>query len=311
MSIITLYHGTPNEFVTPQYGYGEDKHDYGKGFYLTENMELAKEWAVCRPTETNGWVHKYELDISDLKILDFQKYDVFSWLAELMKHRDAADTKRYKVLSKKFIEKFGIDTSTYDVIKGWRANASYFYIAKEFVRDNVDTDILEELLSLGGLGIQYCIKSELAYSKLTENKEGLIRVEYSVFNDKYNQRDVRARENMHDLIESDTLDFINAYMASKTRESIDQGKAYVSTMNAAELWDYFQQTEHYHLKNGKALKGFIPDWIGEFYAYYQWFYNVSSKEIIKKVPLDFLTKAYMGLHDLELDLAVKKVGGAP
>ena len=104
MSIITLYHGTPNEFVTPQYGYGEDKHDYGKGFYLTENIELAKEWAVCRPTETNGWVHKYELDISDLKILDFQKYDVLSWLAELMKHRDAADTKRYKVLSKKFIE---------------------------------------------------------------------------------------------------------------------------------------------------------------------------------------------------------------
>ena len=45
MSIITLYHGTPNEFVTPQYGYGEDKHDYGKGFYLTENIELAKEWA--------------------------------------------------------------------------------------------------------------------------------------------------------------------------------------------------------------------------------------------------------------------------
>lgn len=76
MSIITLYHGTPNEFVTPQYGYGEDKHDYGKGFYLTENIELAKEWAVCRPTETNGWVHKYELDISDLKILDFQKYPI-------------------------------------------------------------------------------------------------------------------------------------------------------------------------------------------------------------------------------------------
>ena len=137
--------------------------------------------------------------------------DVYKRQAELMKHRDAADTKRYKVLSKKFIEKFGIDTSTYDVIKGWRANASYFYIAKEFVRDNVDTDILEELLSLGGLGIQYCIKSELAYSKLTENKEGLIRVEYSVFNDKYNQRDVRARENMHDLIESDANKVTNVF----------------------------------------------------------------------------------------------------
>ena len=52
----------------------------------------------------------------------------------------------------------------------------------------------------------------------------------------------------------------------------------------------------------------MPDWIGEFYAYYQWYYNLPSEEVIKKVPLDFLKKAYFGLHDLELDLAVKKVG---
>ena len=86
----------------------------------------------------SGWVHQYELDISELKILDFQEKDVLSWLAELMKHRDAADSRRYRMLSKKFIEKYGIDTEEYDVIKGWRANASYFYIAKEFVRDNID-----------------------------------------------------------------------------------------------------------------------------------------------------------------------------
>lgn len=30
-------------------------------------------------------------------------------------------------------------------------------------------------------------------------------------------------------------------------------------------------------------------------------------EIIKKIPVDFLLKAYHGLHDLELDLAVEKV----
>ena len=211
MSIITLYHGTPNEFVTPQYGYGEDKHDYGKGFYLTENIELAKEWAVCRPTETNGWVHKYELDISDLKILDFQKYDVLSWLAELMKHRDAADSRRYRMLSKKFIEKYGIDTEEYDVIKGWRANASYFYIAKEFVRDNIDIEILTELLSLGGLGIQYCIKSPLAYSKLREIKENLITVDYEEFREKYNQRDISAREKMRELVDSDANKVTNVF----------------------------------------------------------------------------------------------------
>ena len=127
-----------------------------------------------------------------------------------------------------------------------RANASYFYIAKEFVRDNIDVDILEELLSLGGLGIQYCIKSELAYSKLHEIKEDLIIVEYSEFNDKYNQRDTDARQRMRDLVDSDvylsdvvenqgklfdlaaqrfpdndTEDFINTYMQSKARKSIN------------------------------------------------------------------------------------------
>lgn len=203
MKKIILFHGTPEKVVVPTYGYGDEKHDYGKGFYLTENIELAKEWAVCRPNDNNGWVHKFEFDITDLKILDFQEKNVLSWLAELMKHRDAADSKRYRMLAKQFIEKYGIDTSGYDVIKGWRANASYFYIAKEFEKDNIDMDILEELLSLGGLGIQYCIKSEFAYSKLYELKEEVLSVSYDEFNEKYNHRDAMARKRMKDLVDSD------------------------------------------------------------------------------------------------------------
>ena len=211
MGKLILYHGTPDKIVAPAFGLGDDKHDYGKGFYLTENPELAKEWAVCRPNDSNGWLHKYELDTDGLKILDFQEKDVLCWLAELMKHRDAADTKRYKILAAKFIEKYGIDTSEYDVIRGWRANASYFYIAKEFVRDNIDVDILEELLLLGGLGIQYCIKSEFAYSKLHEIKSDILAVNYDEFNAKYNLRDVEARQKMRDLVNSDANKVIKVF----------------------------------------------------------------------------------------------------
>ena len=108
--------------------------------------------------------------------------------------------------------------------------------------------------------------------------------------------------------DKNTEDFIKTYMQSKTRKCIDKAKAYVNTMSAKELWDYFTETENYVLKSGKAIDGFMPDWIGEFYAYYQWYYNIPSSEVLKKVPLDFLKKAYYGLHDLELDLAVRKVG---
>lgn len=203
MGELILYHGTPDKVVVPTYGKGEERHDYGRGFYLTESIDLAKEWAVCRPNETNGYVHKYTLDTDRLKILDFQQKGVLPWLAELMKHRDAADSKRYRMLAQKFIQKYGVDTDQYDVIKGWRANASYFYIAKEFVRDNIDLDILEELLFLGGLGIQYCIKSELAYTLLHEEVNELQIVSYAEFNEKYNQRDISARQKMRELVDSD------------------------------------------------------------------------------------------------------------
>ncbi len=106
----------------------------------------------------------------------------------------------------------------------------------------------------------------------------------------------------------DTEDFITTYMTSKTRKSIDESQAYVNTMDAKTLWEYFTKTEKYTLKRGKALNGFLPSWIGEFYAYYQWYYDIPSSIVIEKVPLDFLKKAYAGLHDLELELAVKKVG---
>lgn len=132
--------------------------------------------------------------------------------------------------------------------------------------------------------------SELYLSDVVENQGKLFDFVAQSFEDK------------------DTEDFITAYMLSQTRRSIDESQAFVNTMSALELWEYFCRNEKYVLKAGKAMKGFMPDWIGEFYAYYQWYFDLSSAEIIKKIPLDFLKKSYYGLHDLDLELAVRKVG---
>lgn len=200
---IKLYHGSQNKEIVLQYGLGDEKHDYGKGFYLTENPDLAAEWSVCNPNEKNGWVHEYELDCSELKILDLQETGILSWLAELMKHRDADKSRRYQVLAPKFIHKYQVVTKGYDVIKGWRANASYFYIAKSFVRDEIDLEILPELLNLGELGIQYCLKSDKAFDNIHERKERVREVSYEVINPEYSKRDSQAREAMYQLINSE------------------------------------------------------------------------------------------------------------
>lgn len=67
------------------------------------------------------------------------------------------------------------------------------------------------MLSLGGLGIQYCIKTEKAYANLREIESDLLQVDYSEFNNKYNQRDIEARKNMRDLVDSDANKVTNVF----------------------------------------------------------------------------------------------------
>lgn len=108
--------------------------------------------------------------------------------------------------------------------------------------------------------------------------------------------------------DKDTEDFIVHYLTSKTKKYMDAGQAYILTMDAKDLFEYFCKNDGYKLKKGSALKGFMVDWIGEFYALYQWMYDLSGSEVLTQVPLSYLKTAYFGLHDLDLDLAVKKVG---
>lgn len=40
---IPLYHGSPEMRFKPVFGLGQDKHDYGPGFYTTLDINLARE----------------------------------------------------------------------------------------------------------------------------------------------------------------------------------------------------------------------------------------------------------------------------
>ena len=60
MGSIILYHGSTKVIEQPVLGLGNPKNDYGLGFYCTENLELAKEWAVAM--DHDGWANVYSMN---------------------------------------------------------------------------------------------------------------------------------------------------------------------------------------------------------------------------------------------------------
>lgn len=86
-NIMQLYHGSENIVKKPEFGKGNFKNDYGRGFYCTQNIELAKEWACGN--KKDGFVNEYILHDKGLNIirLNSPQYNILNWLAVLTHHR--------------------------------------------------------------------------------------------------------------------------------------------------------------------------------------------------------------------------------
>ena len=105
----------------------------------------------------------------------------------------------------------------------------------------------------------------------------------------------------------DGLEFIRSYMKSDTRQFLDGGDAYLATLGPRGLMEYYIAEEAHEAKPGPPLRGFAPNWIGQFYAQYQWHTGEPSSDIVDRIPPEWLVSAYSGLHDLDMRLAVDKV----
>lgn len=162
-----LYHGSETIIKKPTFGKGAVNNDYGRGFYCTEEMELAKEWACAK--NMDGYVNIYEFDVSDLNILylNNNEYSILHWLAILAKHRTYWERGSISETAKKFIEeKYYIDLAPYDCIVGYRADDSYFAFAQDFVSGTISFSKLSEAMYLGKLGEQIVLKSKKAFDRL-------------------------------------------------------------------------------------------------------------------------------------------------
>ena len=187
-----LYHGSDHSIEKPVFGEGKSYNDYGRGFYCTEHVELAKEWACA--SGGDGYANHYKFDMSGLSVLDLntQEYNILNWLAILLENRKFNVADGLPQRAKAYIlENFKVDYKNYDVIVGYRADDSYFSYAGDFVNGTLSLSDLSEAMRLGKLGEQVVLKSKKAFEGLTFVEA--IKSPRQEYFAKYKQRDEEAR----------------------------------------------------------------------------------------------------------------------
>lgn len=187
-----LYHGSQKIIEHPIYGYGNAHNDYGLGFYCSESEELAKEWACT--VETSGFANQYALDIDGLDVLDLShgEYHILNWLSILLQNRTFRLSGDLAVQAKEYLTtEFLPEYETQDVIRGYRADDSYFSFAAAFINNTISLSQLEKAMYLGKLGEQIVLRSEKAFSRLTFLKS--IPAEGDIYYPRKLSRDTNAR----------------------------------------------------------------------------------------------------------------------
>ena len=194
-----IYHGSKKIIEKPIHKGSSYDNDYGPAFYLTKDLESAKEWA--NRNNSIGFVNYYDFDDTNLKILDLtddRKYSVLNWLSILLKFRILPYNFRNNFAKRlQFIEdNYYIDVSKYDVVIGFRADDAYFRFPLDFVIGNLTLEQLSYAFNLGELGIQYVLISEKAIKKIKFLKAELVDKNYI---NKYYENVTKATNRYNEL----------------------------------------------------------------------------------------------------------------
>lgn len=217
MNKIVLYHGSNEKIEKPLFGKGKVYNDYGQGFYCTEHMELAKEWACNEGID--GFTNKYELDVENLKILDLsgEEYTILHWLALLLQNRRFRVSSPVMRRGTEWLKThFSVDISEYDLIIGYRADDSYFSFARAFISNEISLSQLNYAMRLGKLGEQYVLKTEKAFNQIEFISAEL--ADNTVYYARRKMRDDEARNAFFEELEKEDLGGI--YMRDIIREEM-------------------------------------------------------------------------------------------
>lgn len=164
---LIIYHGSQQIVETPKFGVGKKYNDYGQGFYCTESIELAKDWAC--PVKNDGYSNKYIMHLEGMNVMHLTKgeFNILNWLAILLANRRFDITSSIGNNAREFIlSRFMPDITNVDVMVGYRADDSYFSFAEDFVNNTISLKDLNFAMQLGTLGEQVVLISERSFGQI-------------------------------------------------------------------------------------------------------------------------------------------------
>lgn len=189
-----LFHGSNKIIDQPSKAGGKIHNDYGQGFYCTPDLELAREWACSE--QPSAFVNHYSFEPSfDLKVCDLTgpDYHILNWLAVLMNNRVFETTLEFPAAIKEYIlQEYMPDLTGYDIIRGYRADDSYFNYANLFLIGGLNIQQLSQAMRLGNLGEQIFLKSDRAFEALVFLSAET--VEKEIYLPRRRKRETQARE---------------------------------------------------------------------------------------------------------------------
>ena len=200
----TIYHGSQMIVEKPEYGKGNPRNDYGRGFYCTQQIELAKEWACAE--ELSGYANIYELDSAGLNIMHLSgaDYNILNWVSILLANRVFRISNGVAAEGKKYmLDTFLPDIQPFDVIVGYRADDSYFSFAEDFLNNTISLRQLEKAMYPGQLGEQTVLKSPRSFERIRFVRSEV--ADRELYYPKRNVRDRAARADYKTEQESEKL----------------------------------------------------------------------------------------------------------
>lgn len=180
---LIVYHGSDNIIDKPKHNGGRRFSDFGIGFYVTTNIEMAKSWAT-RKINKPAFVNKYILETENLKSLTFD-LDL-NWLLFIAYNRGLIINEEVKII----IESKYKNLEKYDVIVGPTADDRMFDTLNMFFSNTITLEHCIQALNSMDLDVQYNIKSQRGIENLIYNKN----LELDEMDKEYYYKEIKAKK---------------------------------------------------------------------------------------------------------------------